>query len=79
MFMSHASNDRAHKGKSGGKPKKPGVVGYKVEEVAELLRISRNAAYDLVARKEIPSIRVGRLLRVPVGPFHEKFGNVIAA
>jgi hypothetical protein len=27
---------------------------------------SRNAAYDAAARGEIPTIRIGRLLRVPV-------------
>ncbi len=31
----------------------------KVPEVAEILRISRSRAYDLVARGEIPSFRVG--------------------
>jgi hypothetical protein len=28
--------------------------------------LSRNAAYDAAARGEIPTIRIGRLLRVPV-------------
>ncbi len=36
-----------------------------VREAAELLRISRNLAYELVARGEIPSIRLGRIIRVP--------------
>jgi excisionase family DNA binding protein len=36
-----------------------------VEEAAEILRISRNSAYEAVKRGEIPSIRIGRLLRVP--------------
>jgi putative molybdopterin biosynthesis protein len=31
----------------------------KVPEVAEILRIPRSRAYDLVARGEIPSFRVG--------------------
>ncbi len=33
---------------------------YSVPEVASLLRINRNTAYELVARGEIPSIRLGR-------------------
>lgn len=28
--------------------------------------LSRNAAYDAAARGEIPTVRIGRLLRVPV-------------
>jgi hypothetical protein len=28
--------------------------------------LSRNASYDAAARGEIPTVRVGRLLRVPV-------------
>jgi hypothetical protein len=28
--------------------------------------LSRNAAYDAAARGEIPTVKVGRLLRVPV-------------
>ena len=36
-----------------------------VPETAKVLRISRNLAYDLVAQGEIPSIRLGRLIRVP--------------
>lgn len=37
----------------------------KVPEAAKLLRISRNLAYDLVARGELPSVRLGRIIRVP--------------
>lgn len=36
-----------------------------VPETAKLLRISRNLAYELVARHEIPAIRLGRSIRVP--------------
>ena len=36
-----------------------------VREAAGMLRISRNLAYDLVERGEIPAIRLGRLIRVP--------------
>jgi len=36
-----------------------------VEEVAELLRVSRSAACEYVRRGDIPSIRVGRFIRVP--------------
>ena len=36
-----------------------------VEEVADVLRISRGAAYDGVRSGSIPSVRVGRTIRVP--------------
>ena len=32
--------------------------------------LSRNAAYAAAARGDIPTIRVGRLLRVPKAAFH---------
>lgn len=36
-----------------------------VEEAAELLGISRGLAYELVRRRELPAIRLGRRLVVP--------------
>jgi excisionase family DNA binding protein len=36
-----------------------------VPEVAELLGISRAFAYELVARHELPALRLGRRLVVP--------------
>ena len=36
----------------------------KVPEVAEVLRIARSRAYELVAEGEIPSVRIGRSVRV---------------
>lgn len=36
-----------------------------VEEAAEVLRIGRSAAYAAVRAGEIPSIKVGRSIRVP--------------
>ncbi len=36
----------------------------KVPEVAEVLRIARSRAYELVGSGEIPSIRIGRSVRV---------------
>jgi excisionase family DNA binding protein len=37
-----------------------------VPEAGRWLGIGRNAAYDAARRGEIPTIRIGRLLRVPV-------------
>jgi excisionase family DNA binding protein len=36
----------------------------KVPEVAKTLRIARSRAYELVAGGEIPSVRIGRSVRV---------------
>jgi excisionase family DNA binding protein len=38
---------------------------YTVEEAAALLQIGRSAAYEAVRRGDLPSIRLGRSLRVP--------------
>jgi excisionase family DNA binding protein len=36
----------------------------RVPEVAQVLRIARSRAYELVAEGEIPSVRIGRSVRV---------------
>jgi excisionase family DNA binding protein len=36
----------------------------KVREVAEVLRIARSRAYELVANGEIPAVKIGRSVRV---------------
>jgi len=36
----------------------------KVPEVAEMLRIARNTVYQRVGEGEIPSVRIGRSVRV---------------
>lgn len=41
-----------------------------VEEAAAVLRISRSAAYRAVKTGEIPSVRVGRRIRVPASAVH---------
>lgn len=38
---------------------------YSVPEAGKLLGLSRNTAYDAVKRKELPTIRLGRKIRVP--------------
>ena len=37
----------------------------KPSEVTQILGIGRSLVYDLIAQKEIPSIRLGRCIRVP--------------
>jgi len=42
-----------------------------VEEAAHRLGIGRSFAWELVRRGELPSIRLGRLVRVPVDALDE--------
>lgn len=47
---------------------------YTVPEAGRLLGLSRNTAYDAAKRGEIPTIRMGRLLRVPKAALHKLLG-----
>lgn len=49
-----------------------------VEEAAKLLRIGRGAAYEAVRKGEIPSVRVGRTIRVPRRALLELLGALEA-
>jgi excisionase family DNA binding protein len=42
-----------------------------VGEVATILRVHPNRVYELAARKTLPSVRVGRLLRFHIDALHE--------
>jgi excisionase family DNA binding protein len=44
---------------------------YSVPEAGRLLGLSRNGSYEAAKRGEIPTIRIGRLLRVPRVAFHQ--------
>ncbi|MBU6422408.1 MAG: helix-turn-helix domain-containing protein [Chloroflexota bacterium] len=43
----------------------------RVEEAAKLLQIGRNKVYELAAAGEIPSLHVGRQLRIPTEGLRE--------
>ena len=45
-----------------------------VEEAAEILGVSRNTAYEAVKRGEIPTMRIGRLIKVLRRPFMRMVG-----
>jgi len=49
-----------------------------VDEAALRLGIGRNAAYDAVKRGEIPSIRIGRRLLVPVAALERMLAGEVA-
>lgn len=42
-----------------------------VEEAARFLGVGRSCAYDAVSRGEIPSIRIGKRLRVPTAALRQ--------
>jgi excisionase family DNA binding protein len=48
-----------------------------VDEVAYLLNISRGLAYELVARGELPAIRLGRRIVIPSVAMEELLGTPI--
>jgi excisionase family DNA binding protein len=43
---------------------------YEVPEAGALVGLSRNASYDAAARGDLPTIRFGKLLKVPKAAFH---------
>lgn len=50
-----------------------------VEEAGKRLGVSRNTAYEAAGRGEIPTIKIGRLYRVPVAPFERLLGLPVSA
>lgn len=49
------------------------------EEAAKALGISRATLYPLLMRKEIPSVRVGGLRRVPIEALQRYIGELLTA
>jgi excisionase family DNA binding protein len=47
------------------------VLLLKAEEVAKALRIGRSKAYELMASGQLPTVRIGRAVRVPAGALEE--------
>lgn len=52
-----------------------GVLTIHVEELARFLSIGRTAAYACVRRGEIPCLRLGRKLVIPVSALLRKLGE----
>lgn len=44
----------------------PRRLAVRVSEAAQMLSVSRSKAYELVRSGELPSIRVGKVVRVPI-------------
>jgi excisionase family DNA binding protein len=54
------------------RPKETGgeSLVYEVPQAGALIGLGRNAAYDAARRGDIPTIRIGKLLKVPRAAFH---------
>ncbi|MGA2522356.1 MAG: helix-turn-helix domain-containing protein [Acidimicrobiales bacterium] len=48
-----------------------------VDEAAYLLHISRSLAYELIARGELPALRLGRRIVIPRVMLEELLGTAI--
>jgi excisionase family DNA binding protein len=44
---------------------------YTVPEAGELLGLTKNAAYEAARRKDFPTIKIGKLIKVPKAAFHK--------
>jgi excisionase family DNA binding protein len=44
---------------------------YGVPEAGRMLGLTRNASYEASKRGDIPTIRIGKLIRVPKAAFHK--------
>jgi excisionase family DNA binding protein len=62
------------------KTAKPATRTVTVEEAAQILGISRSAAYRCVDKKQIPVVRLGRKLKVPLDGLERLLaGEVVSA
>lgn len=43
---------------------------YRVPEAGAMLGLSRNASYEAAKRGDFPTIKLGKLIRVPKAAFH---------
>ena len=48
-----------------------GKLVYDVPEAGRMLGLSRNASYEAVKRGTIPTIKIGKLIKVPKAAFHQ--------
>lgn len=53
----------------------PTSLAYTVAEARKRLPLGRTAFYDAIRRKEIPSIRVGRRILIPIARFEAIFSR----
>lgn len=49
---------------------------YTVPEAGQLLGLTRNASYEAAKRGDLPTIKIGKLIRVPKRALHEMLERV---
>jgi excisionase family DNA binding protein len=54
-------------------------LAYRIHEFAEAIGVSRSKAYEIVASGEVPSIKVGGCLRIPVDSARGYIAQQLAA
>jgi excisionase family DNA binding protein len=47
-----------------------GRLVYDVPEAGAMLGLTRNASYEAAKRGDLPTIKIGKLIRVPKAAFH---------
>lgn len=50
---------------------------FTVTEIAEILKVGRNTAYELFNQKNFPSFRIGKNLRITEASFEEWLKNQV--
>lgn len=45
-------------------------------EVARILGLGRSKTYELITSRQLPTVRIGRSVRVPKGPLMELIGRM---
>lgn len=53
----------------------PGPLAVSVDEAGRLLGISRDLVYDMVARRELVAVRLGRRIVIPVRALRDILGQ----
>jgi hypothetical protein len=54
------------------------LLVYDVPEAGALIGLSRNGSYEAAKRGDIPTIRIGGLIKVPKGAFHRMLDAPVA-
>ncbi len=78
MQKEMASNSGGGKGGLSHLPPLEGRTCISVPEAAEMLGISRNFAYELVKRRELPAVKLGKRLLIPRAALEKRLEKEVA-
>jgi excisionase family DNA binding protein len=57
-------------GRKGAERESANSLVYDVPEAGAMLGLSRNGSYEAAKRGDLPTIKIGKLIRVPKAAFH---------